>query len=342
MTTTTLWYLSVHGGSDSGNNLLSFDTTGRLVSARVLDDNAVALRELRGFHVLPDGRLLVANAHKGEGKILQFAAAASPTAPRTYQGAFCVFDPGHNPGLLHPFNLRVGPDGNLYVSNQGSSNDPSSTNGVTRYGGPGTSDAGEPLAIPPYWREHAEEHLFPGTAIPANKRAQHGVKRIRDLLFARDGFLYVADEKRNEVRRYDGATFEYLERIVSKDDGLKTPVHLLLSDDKKHLYIGSEKNDSVLRYHFKTGAVETFVESGAAGLHAPAGLAMDGTWLYVCSRKSREVLRYRLSDGLPDSEPFITSEELFKGSSDDPEFILQVKVPGRSAYASGTHNVKEP
>src|SRR5437667_9229465 len=64
-TTADLWYLCVHGGKDKGNNLLSFDSVGKLVSTHVLDTSSVALRELRGFLVLQDGGLLVTNAHKG-------------------------------------------------------------------------------------------------------------------------------------------------------------------------------------------------------------------------------------------------------------------------------------
>jgi hypothetical protein len=332
--TTELWYLSVHGGDNKGNNLLSFDSVGKLVSTAVLDASSVNLRELRGFLELPDGSLLVANAHKGEGKILHFGPAASYSGPRRYQGLFCVFDPVANPGLLHPFTIRIGPDNNLYVTNQGSSDDRAKTNGATRYIGHGRPGAGEPMEIPPWWVEHAECPLFPGTVIPSSKKAAPGVKRIRDLIFGPDGFLYVADEKRNEVRRYDKKTFEYLDSIVAAHNGLDTPVHLLLSADGKHLFIGSEKNNSVLVYDYKNGTVHTFVESGAGGLNAPAGMALDRKWLYVCSRKGRQVLRYRLNDGSPDAAPFIHHDELSKGTSDDPEFFVRVTVPARVTYSS--------
>jgi DNA-binding beta-propeller fold protein YncE len=328
-----LWYLSVHGGKDKGNNLLSFDSVGRLVSSRVLDASMIALRELRGFLVLQDGSLLVANAHKGEGRILHFGPAVSYSRPRPYLGIFCAFDPVANPGLLHPFNIRIGPDGNLYVSNQGSSDHKGRTNGATRYVGPGLPGVGEAMEIPPWWVEHAEGPLFPGTVIPSSKTALPGVKRIRDIVFGPDGFLYVADEKRNDVRRYDKKTFEYLDSIVACD-GLDVPVHLLLSDDGKYLFIGSEKNNSVLRYDLRNATAETFVQSGAGGLDAPAGMATDRKWLYVCSRKGRQVLRYRLNDGSPDAGPFIHSDELSKGTAYDPEFIVRVTVPGRAAYTS--------
>jgi len=68
-------------------------------------------------------------------------------------------------------------------------------------------------------------------------------------------------------------------------------------------------------------------------LSAPAGMALDKKWLYVCSRESREVLRYRLNDGSPDSLPFIPCDELCD-KDDGPEFILKVTVPARPAHTA--------
>lgn len=330
--TADLWYLSTHGGDEKGNNLMSFNAVGKLISARVLDTSSVNLRELRGFVVLEDETLLVANAHKDEGKILHFGPPLSYSRPRPYLGVLCEYDPAANPGLLHPFSVRIGPDKNLYVSNQGASKKKAKTNGATRYVGPTLPGAGEPMEIPQWWVEHAEGPLFPGTVVPSSKKAQPGVKRIRDFIFGPDGYLYIADEKRNEVRRYDKKTFEYIDSIIS-GDGLDTPVHLLLSDDDKYLFVGSEKNNSVLRYDFKNATVQTFVQSGAGGLDAPAGMALDKKWLYVCSRNSMEVLRFRLSDGTPDSAPFIPCSELCD-KGDSPEFIAKVTVPARPAHTA--------
>ena len=326
--TTDLWYLSVHGGKAGGNNILSFDLSGTLVSTQVLDVTKVALRELRGFVVLPRGDLLIAHAHKGEGKVLHFGPATDATMARPYRGCFTTLDPVANPGLLHPFNLRIGPDGHLYVANQGSSEHKSKTNGVTRYHGPDTATPGEPIDTPHSWVKNASSKLFPGTVIPSRDKARDGVKRVRDLLFGPDGFFYVSDEKRNEVRRHNQETFEYIDSPIAGKHGLDVPVHLLVSADRRHLYIGSEKNNRVLRYHFSSGHVDTLVRSGSGGLDAPAGLACDDEWLYVCSRKGRQVLRYRLTDGSAASAPFIRRRELGKGSQNAPEFMIRVTVPG--------------
>lgn len=331
--TAELWYVSIHGGDKKGNNLLSFNMFGQLVSEHVLDSSSVRLRELRGFLVLEDESLLVANAHKGEGKILHFGPALSYSRPRPYIGLFCEHDSTANPGLLQPFSVRLGPDNNVYVSDQGASKKKGKTNGITRYVGLNQRGSGEPMEIPPWWVEHADGPLFPGTVIPSAAKAQPGVKRVRDILFGPDGFLYVADEKRNEVRRYDKKTFEYIDSVVGATSGLDTPVHLLLSDDARFLFVGSRNNNTVLRYDFKNAVVETFVQSGAGGLDGPAGMATDKKWLYVCSRKGREVLRYRLSDGSPDSAPFIPCTDLCD-KDDGPEFIVKVTVPARSVPAA--------
>ena len=47
----------------------------------------------------------------------------------------------------------------------------------------------------------------------------------------------------------------------------------------------------------------------------PIQLAVGGTTLYVGNRGSRQILRFRLSNGLPDAKPFIDELE------DEPEFI---------------------
>ena len=54
----------------------------------------------------------------------------------------------------------------------------------------------------------------------------------------------------------------------------------------------------------------------------------DDEWFYVCSRKGRQVLRYRLTDGSAASAPFIRRRELGKGSQNAPEFMIRVTVPG--------------
>ena len=327
--TTDLWYLSVHGGEAGGNNILSFDRSGKLVSTQVLDVTHVSLRELRGFVVLPSGDMLIAHAHRGEGKVLQFGPATDSSIARPYQGCFTALDPVANPGLLHPFNLRIGPDGHVYVSNQGDSRHRSKTNGLTRYHGPNTDTPGEPVETPRGWAKNASSTLFPGTVIPSRDRARGGVKRVRDFLFGPDGFFFVSDEKRNEVRRYDPKTFEYVDSPITGKHGLHVPVHLLVSPDRRYLYVGSAKNNSVLRYEFNSGRVDTLVRSGSGGLDAPAGLACDDEWLYVCSRKGRQVLRYRLVDGSAASTPFIHRHELGKASQNAPEFLVGVTVPGK-------------
>jgi hypothetical protein len=54
-------------------------------------------------------------------------------------------------------------------------------------------------------------------------------------------------------------------------------------------------------------------------LENPSGLAFgDDGYFYVASRGSRQILRYRLSDGVPDLKPFIDQLD------DEPEFMERV------------------
>jgi hypothetical protein len=54
-------------------------------------------------------------------------------------------------------------------------------------------------------------------------------------------------------------------------------------------------------------------------LENPSGLAFgDDGYFYVARRGSRQILRYRLSDGVPDLKPFIDQLD------DEPEFRERV------------------
>ena len=57
---------------------------------------------------------------------------------------------------------------------------------------------------------------------------------------------------------------------------------------------------------FEQGSTTVFVEPKSAGLDGPAGMAFgDDGFLYVASRNSKEILRYRGIDGRPHGKPFI-------------------------------------
>lgn len=101
-------------------------------------------------------------------------------------------------------------------------------------------------------------------------------------------------------------------------DGLDKPVHLLVSQSKKHIYIGSQKNNSVLAFEVASGKTTTLIDS-SSGINSTGGMAEDGDgWLYVASRLGNQILRFDHHTGKPDTNPFIS------GLADNPEFLSWV------------------
>jgi hypothetical protein len=321
-----LLYITFHGGGGGIRNIDAWDKDGGKTPTitDMLETGSIGhdLDELRGFFVAGDGSLYLTNAYKSSGssgsidesigEILHFAAPGS-SGTRAYMGPFCAWSQQGNPGLQHPFDVVQDPDGNVYVANQGQKANPDSSNAVTYYYAPGSSQAGQPMP--------AKNPIYPGAFIPPEQSDSHGVKVLRDAIFgpSKDSHhvLYLADEERNEVRRYDKSG-KYLDSPVTAADGLDKPVHLLVSRSKKHLYIGSQSNNSVLALEIATGKTTTLVDS-SSGIDSTAGLAEDGDgWLYVASRMGKEVLRFDHSSGKPDKKPFIHD------LNDNPEFLLWV------------------
>lgn len=306
------WYISFHGGDEPTtlNNIHVYSPAGQWLR-KALNKNSlppnITLRELRGFTIGPDKNLYVVNAFKDYSQILRFRGELNKHDQHDFDCVFVQRDAASNPGLIHPFNAVFDPQGHLCVTSQ-------ETSIALRYHGPKSRDAapGQPMDIPPALKGVAAGGLHPGTFCASAKQAPRGLVVVREAVFIA-GLLYVTDRDADCVRKYDPVTGEHRGEIAAK--GLiDKPIHLAVSGND--LYIGSRGNESVSKCDLLSGTVTPFIQPRAGGLKNPSGLAFgnDG-FLYVASRGTRQILRYRIADALPDIRPFIDDLK------DDPEFI---------------------
>ncbi|HEY4283909.1 MAG TPA: hypothetical protein VGM62_12660 [Chthoniobacterales bacterium] len=309
------WYISFHGGeeTESFNNIHVYSTEGKelrkALSKKSLGPE-VTLRELRGFAFGPDKNLYVVNAYFEYSEILKFKGELNNDRQHDFVGVFVKRHADTNPAIDHPFNVIFDAEGDLYVSSQ-------NTSLVARYHGPTskTGRPGTPMSLPPGLGTAA--HIPFGTFVPSAKLAPNGLLGVREVIFAPNKDLYVADYDADRVRIYEARTGRYLRDLVSQADQLDKPIHLLPSPDGRYLLIGSGGNDSILRHDVHGNSTSVFVSSKSGGLNGPAGMTFgnDG-FLYVASRNSKEILRYKAIDGRPDDKPFI------KDLADNPEFLM--------------------
>ncbi len=134
------------------------------------------------------------------------------------------------------------------------------------------------------------------------------VRVFRDVLgpqasrIGPDGNLYLAEENRNRILRFDGSTGVFIGAFVrnipgTEEDetgGLRGPTGLTF-DASGDLYVASFNTDSVLKYDGSTGEfLEEFVASGSGGLNGPdtgTTFGPDGN-LYVPSFFGDRISRY--------------------------------------------------
>jgi hypothetical protein len=311
------WYISFHGGEEksSYNNIHVYSTEGREVRKALNKkslDARVQLRELRGFVFGPDKNLYVVNAYFEFSEILKFKGELNKDGQHDFVGVFVKRHADFNPGIDHPFNAAFDFEGNLYVSSQ-------NTNLIARYHGPASriGQPGTPMPLPEHL--HLDRDPPPGTFVPSAKLLPDGLVDVREVIFAQNSDLYVADREADCVRIYAAGTGRYLRNLVSRSDQLDKPIHLLLSPDGRYLLIGSGGNDSILRHDLRRNSTSVFVAPKSGGLNGTAGMALgDDGFLYVASRNTKEILRYDAKDGRPSSKPFI------KNLADNPEFLMLV------------------
>lgn len=211
-------------------------------------------------------------------------------------GAFqSVFATGG--GLVSPFGITFGPDGDLYVVSN-------STNEVLRYDG----------------STGAFKSIF---VTGAELQNPYG------LVFGPSGDLFVADYTANKVFRYNGASGALM-GVFASGGGLNTPTYLVFGPDGD-LYVSSNSTNQILRYNGSTGAFKAVFASGG-GLNGPYGLAFGpGGDLFVSSGGSLEsddtvpgkVLRYNGVTGAfksvfaEDGDQLLNSDGLAFGPNGD-------------------------
>ncbi len=304
------WLLTMHGVDGKPQGIWALTGEGHLqgpVNAPLADGPAgAAPHDLRGLTPLPDGGFLAMNAFMKDTRILHFGA-------KNDQGVYpfiadFVKQGPENPAMVHAYQMAIGPDGQVYVSNQ-------DTNTVTRYVGLGQPNAGQPLS-PPAALSHLAD-LAPGVIVPNAKSSPEGITEVRGIAFAPDGLLYVCDRTGARVSGYDTTTGRRIKIVADASHGLKHPIQLAFTPDGTTMFIGDNGVDGVFKVNLASGAVDPFIKKDEGGLKAPSAIVVQGNWLFVASREGKKILRFHLKDGKADDKPFA---EL----PDNPEFLMHI------------------
>ena len=157
-----------------------------------------------------------------------------------------------------PFGVRVGPDGDLYVTSYGYDR-------VMRF------DAGSRTSMGVF-------------------ASGGGLSDPHGLTFGPDGNLYVSSYDTDQILRYDGATGKFLSVFASAPD-LHGPDFLQFGPDGS-LYVSSSLTGAVLRFDSRSGRELGTFASGN-GLVAPSGLAFSACGdLYIADRGADRVFWY--------------------------------------------------
>jgi glucose/arabinose dehydrogenase len=255
---------------------------------------------------LGDGRLAVMNAKSTASRVLLWDAPEAGSGIRPFAGSWVQKD-DTNPGMVHPYQIVVGPDGNLYAGNQ-------DTNTITRYAGLGSADRGKPLPVPVGLANFGT--LFPGTVVPNDQQSPEGIGLVRGFTFGPDGLLYVCDRGRERVAAYDPATGRFVRTVLDATHGAKHPIQALFTPDGRHLLVSDNKANCVFAVSMSSGRAFELVRRGEGGLDAASSLAIMGKDLYVGSRLGKKILRYELKDGR-----FLG---VFAELPSNPEFMIPV------------------
>ncbi len=211
--------------------------------------------------------LYVSNAG-GMNSVLRFDAATGAPAPAPGQTGAVFVAPGVGEQEVDgPYGMTIGPDGNLYVSNN-------RRDDVTRY------DISTGARIDVF------------VAVGSG-----GLDQPAGLFFDDAGRLCVASSGTHEILRYQGpngsSPGDYLDVLIpSQSGGLDFPSSMVVGPEGD-LYVNSRDSNQVLRYDMESGAfLESIAVARPGSLLAPKGITFDANGvLYVTSSAGEQVLR---------------------------------------------------
>ena len=321
-----MWWISYRGEGKAGvENIGIFedDGTPRKKHPLLLDASPGAheLHIARGFALVGDD-LYIANAWRKNSHVARYHRHGD-----TFRFAEVVATTKNVAAMVHPFDVELGDDGQIYMSCQ-------DTNTVIAL----MPKTRAPAPVAAHLRKKFPRGNFlPGTVVASShgrlpevgKRAPldvpspqglkvvldvHGKPRhsVRGIVVHRE-HLYVADEAGDEVKIFEVKSGRNVGRI--KGSRLTKPVHLILHGDT--LYIGAAGSGSILAFDIPDKAprgkfkARTIIDGK---LKAPSGFAIgpDGD-IYVGERFHQRVQRFSVKgkkkktfiDGLPDIPEFL-------------------------------------
>jgi sugar lactone lactonase YvrE len=177
------------------NSILRYDYDGHMGSNQTVFISDSALNGPAGMVFGPDGNLYITSLN--DSSVLRYDGMTGSPLPGPGQTG-ATFIPSHSGGLGRAGGVVFGPDGNLFVSSEG-------TNEVMRYDG-GT---GDPLP--------ADGQS--GAVFVPNDPANPHLNQPAGMVFGPDGNLYVVSINTDSVIRFDGLTGDYIDDFISSGSG---------------------------------------------------------------------------------------------------------------------------
>ena len=246
---------------------------------------------------------------------------------------------GASSGLVNPLAARVGPDGRLYVTSEGSNAilrfNPNTGAFIDTFISAGAGGLTQPTGLD--WGADGSLYVasfdgnkvlkyngatggFISTFVSAGAGGLNGADN--GMIFGPDGNLYVPSYFTSRVYKYNGTTGAFMSvfAVVSQ------PRVILFRDND--VLISSE-TQGIVRHNRTTGAfINRFATAGANGLLTPIGLAAapDGS-IYVGSSGNNRILKYNGATGA-----FVQTFTNAAGGVNLPAF-LTVVVPSPAGSA---------